>query len=88
MTSFQTFETTGTVDENGVLQVEPFVVGAPPGQVRLSVALATSPLDYDDSEPTPQELAAMSMTTFADWADPAEDIYSVEDGKPYNPHEE
>ena len=42
MTSFQTFETTGTIDENGVLQVAPFV-GVPLGQVRVSVCV---PLNF------------------------------------------
>ncbi len=78
MTSFQTFETTGMVDENGVLQVEPFV-GVPAGQVRVWVFVpeaTEASLDYDDSEPTSDELTAMSQAILGDWKHPAEDFYS------------
>ncbi len=70
MTSFQTFETTGTIDENGVLRVEPFA-GAPAGQVRVSIKVPT------------EVLTAMSTPLFNYWTDPAEDVYTREDGRPY-----
>jgi len=35
-TTFQTVETTGTIDENGVLKVAP-LVGIPAGQVRVLI---------------------------------------------------
>ena len=83
MTSFQTFETTGVVDENGVLQVAPFV-GVPAGLVRVSVAVSKDA--YDDFDLSPQQwnagLSRLMAPHFAD--DPDEDIYSREDGKPYD----
>lgn len=86
MTSFQTFETTGTVDENGVLQVAPFV-GVPAGQVVVSVKVPKNEaLDYDDSDLSPEQwnagLTRLMAPHFSD--DPAEDIYTREDGKPYD----
>ncbi len=38
MTSFLMFETTGTIDENGVLQVEPFE-GVRAGKVRVQICI-------------------------------------------------
>lgn len=85
MISFQTFETTGAVDENGVLQVEPFV-GVPAGRVRVSVALAIEPPDYDDSDLSVAQwnrgLTRLMAPRFMD--DSPEDIYSREDGRPYD----
>jgi hypothetical protein len=73
-------------DENGFLHsVRPFPELSAPRI--LATADAEEEIEYDDSEPTPQEVTAMSAAAFADWADPAEDIYSMEDGKPYNSDE-
>lgn len=84
-TTFQTVETTGTIDENGVLTVAP-LVGVAPGTVRLFVLVTTlvsdEVPDYDDSEPTAVELAALQSHSFPEWDDPAEDIYTWEDGEP------
>ncbi len=89
MTSFQTFETTGFVDENGVLQVEPFV-GVPAGRVRVSLAVPLETKEDEDYtlEPIGEEAWHRSIITnpvFAFLADPAEDIYTLEDGEPLPP---
>ena len=41
-------------------------------------------MEYEMSDPTPQEWNRMLMqsSAFKDWADPAEDIYTLEDGEP------
>ena len=86
MTSFQTFETVGTVDENGVLQSTP-ITGVRAGAVRLLVMVPQEePPNYDDSDLSPEQwkagLSRLMAPHFAD--DPAEDIYTREDGKPYD----
>jgi hypothetical protein len=45
----------------------------------------TSPCPYDVSEPTEQEWLRFAMAggAFDDLADPREDIYTPEDGKPF-----
>lgn len=84
MTTFQTYETTGAIDEDGVLHVEPFV-GVPAGCYIVSIRmLPEESLDYDDSDPGPEDHAAVSATSATYWTDPDEDIYTVEDGKPYD----
>lgn len=83
MTSFQMFETTGIVDENGMLQVEP-LVGVPAGRVRVSLAVSKN--GYDDSDLSPQQWNAGVSRLMAPHftGDPVEDIYTLEDGKPYD----
>lgn len=85
MTSFQTFETTGAIDENGVLRVAPFA-GVPAGQVVVSVKVPQEVLDYDDSDLSPKQwnagVSRLMASHFQD--DPEEDIYTLEDGQPYD----
>jgi len=82
--TFQTIETTATVDENGILKVAP-LVGVAPGEVRLLVIVAP-PYDAEAPDLTMEEwhagVSRLMAPFFAD--DPEEDIYSLEDGKPYD----
>jgi len=83
MTSFQTFETMGTIDENGVLQVAPFA-GVRAGQVRVWVSVAESAAGASElsSAQWHSGLSRLMAPHFQD--DPEEDIYTLEDGKPYD----
>jgi len=83
---FQAFETIGTVDESGVLSVAPFV-GIPAGEVRVSVAVPQPNVAEDEytlEEITEEEWrrGMQSSSALAFLADPAEDIYTLEDGEP------
>lgn len=71
-------ETTGTIEQNGHLVVaETFPVNAPT-QVRV-IVLFPEDDDVTDSE---WYRAAKQNDAFEFLADPAEDIYSLDDGKP------
>ena len=70
-------------DENGFLHsVRP----VPELSATRVIAQVEAPneLDYELSDPTPEEFDAMQSLAFEDWADPAEDIYTIEDGIPVN----
>ena len=88
--TFQTIETTATVDENGVLTV-PALRGVRAGEVRVFVLvspLQTKPTSGDTSEEITEAEWHRSLTTnpaFDFLKDPAEDIYSWEDGEPLPP---
>ncbi len=90
--TFQTFEATGILDENGVLEVAPFV-GATAGRVRVTVLVA--PLlpagmqeeNYalDEIDEKTWHRGIVSNPVFDFLRDPAEDIYTLDDGEPLPP---
>lgn len=85
-TVFQTIETRATVDEQGVLNVAP-LVGVPAGEVRLFVLVALETKqepDYTLEEISTKQWrrAMQNSSALAFLADPAEDIYTLEDGEP------
>lgn len=82
--------TTAIIDENGVLRgLEP-LLNARGETVQIVVIRlekdAGSELDYDDSELTPQqwERGAARLMAAELEDNPEEDIYSREDGKPFD----
>jgi len=82
--TFQTIETTATVDEHGVLKVAP-LVGVAAGEVRL-IVFVTPQKESEAPDLSRKQwhagLSRLMAPHFAD--DPEEDIYSKEDGKPYD----
>ena len=71
----QPIELTGHVDEQHQLHIE-LPADIPPGPVKVTVRPATE----DDEEG--DWLALINHSWAQDWNDPAEDIYTLEDGKP------
>ncbi|MBW3636401.1 MAG: hypothetical protein KY445_08045 [Armatimonadetes bacterium] len=75
--------TTAMIDENGELRglekLEPLR-----SQLVQVVIVSQREPQYDDSDLTPQQWNKMLMqsSAFKEWADPAEDIYTLEDGQP------
>jgi len=90
--TFQTFEATGILNENGVLEVAPFV-GATAGRVRVTVLVAPLlPAETQDENYSLEEIdektwhrGIASNPVFDFLKDPAEDIYSLEDGESLPP---
>lgn len=72
----KTIELIANVDEQHRLSVE-VPTDVKPGPVKIVLAL---PTDTEEEEGWWQE--AISEIWAADWSDPAEDIYTLEDGKP------
>jgi hypothetical protein len=72
-------ETTGRIDEGGNLRLDEDLPVDSQGPVRVII------LFPEVHEPTEEEWlrAAASNPAFADLADPREDIYTLEDGKPF-----
>lgn len=88
-TTFQTIETTATIDQNGVVTV-PTLRGVPAGEVRVFVLVA--PVQRRLSNGISEEISEgewhQSLTTnpvFDFLKDPAEDVYTWEDGEPLPP---
>ena len=87
--NIETLQTTAVV-ENGFLRGTELLNQLDGETVQVVVIHvkkdAKTKSEYDDSELTPQQwergVAALMAADFAD--DPAEDIYSREDGKPYD----
>ena len=86
--NLETLQTTAVI-ENGILRgTEPLpqfngetvqiVV------IRVKLEEAGAKIDYEQSDPTPQEWNRLLMqsSAFKEWADPAEDVYTLEDGEP------
>lgn len=75
-------EVTGTVDEAGRLSVDEPLRAIPPGRVRLIVL---APEHLRDVEPDEREwlAAAAASPSFDFLHDAAEDVYSIEDGRPF-----
>jgi hypothetical protein len=72
-------ETTGQIDDNRSLRLDEDLPEMSRGPVRVIILFPES------DEPSEAEwLAAASRSSaFADLHDPAEDIYTLEDGKPF-----
>lgn len=85
--NLETMQTTAVFDANGILHATTPLPGRDGEQVQIVVIrLREEPTDYDDTNLTPAQwargLSVLMERYFAD--DPAEDIYSAEDGQPYN----
>ncbi|MCF7810290.1 hypothetical protein K9N50_04805 [bacterium] len=76
----KTIETTGVIDKRKQLQLdEPLTVDGP-ARVRVIILL----MEEDDITETEWLKAASSNPAFDFLKDPEEDIYTIEDGKPFN----
>jgi len=75
-------EMTGTVDENHQLQLDGLLPFAGPKRVRVIIL---SPLTEiaDDLNETEWLKASLSNRAFDYLRDPKEDIYTINDGKPF-----
>ena len=75
-------EMTGTVDENRQLQLDGLLPFAGPKRVRVIVLspLTEVPADWDETE---WLKASMSNPAFEYLRDPEEDMYTINDGKPF-----
>ena len=78
--SMKAVEITGTVDEQGQLHLDERLDIPRPGRVRVILLF---PEDADISEHEWLRAAA-SNPAFGFLADPAEDIYTLADGKPFD----
>lgn len=77
-TPITAFEITGTIDKNRQLQLDNPLPFAGPRRVRV-IVLA------EESDDIPEMLWDKAAAQHPDWqflADPREDIYTIEDGKP------
>ena len=72
-------EATGTIDERGVLRLDQPITSVRPGRVRV-VLLMTDDADIDEQE---WLQAAARNPAFDFLNDPAEDIYTRDDGQPF-----
>jgi hypothetical protein len=79
-TGFRAVELEGAIDEQHRLHVEESLPDAPPGRVRVLVLIP------ETDEPSEAEwLRAMATNPAFDFLnDPAEDMYSLADGKPFH----
>lgn len=80
MQPLHAIETTGALDEHGRLHLDAPLTGTPPGPVR--VLLLTVP---GDEIAEADWLRAVSRSPAFDFLrDPAEDLYTAEDGVPFD----
>jgi len=72
-------EATGTIDEQGALHLDQPITNVSPGRVRVLLLMA------DDADIDEQEWlrAAARNPAFDFLNDPAEDIYTRDDGQPF-----
>lgn len=82
-TRFTAIEVTGTVDERNQLRLDEVLPVNGPRRVRVIVLY---PVD-DEWDELEWLAAAARNPAFADLADPAEDIYTLDDGKPFEDQE-
>lgn len=75
----QAIELTGTIDEKGQLHLDSPVVSV--GQGRVRVILLREDFDIEEEE---WLKAAASNPAFDFLKDPKEDIYTLDDGQPFN----
>ena len=73
-------ETEGTLDAQGLLHLDEPLSSLQPGRVRV-IVLAEGEPDIDESQ---WMRSAMSNQAFDLLKDPAEDIYTLADGKPFH----
>ena len=76
-------EMTGTVDENYHLQLDGALPFAGPKRVRVLV-LSSMTEDTDEWNETEWLKASLGNPAFAFLGNPEEDIYSLNDGKPFH----
>jgi len=78
------FETTGRIDDRRNLRLDQDLPVESLGTVRV-IILFPEAVEYATDEPTEEEwLRALAANpVFDDLRDPAEDIYTLEDGKPF-----
>ena len=77
--AMKAIELTGTVDENGQLHLDSPIFHV--GQGRVRVILLREEADIGERE---WLRAAAGNSAFDFLKDPAEDIYSLDDGQPFN----
>ncbi len=87
--NIETLQTTAVFDENGFLHATRPLPGRSGETVQIIVIRVQgekpeAEIEYEMSDPSPQEWNRMLMqsSAFKEWADPAEDIYTLEDGEP------
>ncbi len=73
-------EITGTIDEQHQLRLDEALPVSGPKRVRVIVLYPLNG-DWDEAE---WLRAAVSNPAFSELGDPAEDVYSLTDGKPFN----
>jgi hypothetical protein len=73
-------ETTGTIDEHKKLHLDETLPIEGPMRVRVIILI---PADVDDFEEQEWLHAAATSSSFDFLNDPAEDIYTLEDGVPF-----
>jgi hypothetical protein len=71
----RTIEVIGRVDEQHCLQAD-LPLDVPPGPVKVIVELGPQ------SEEAGEWARAVSQSWAADWHDPCEDVYTLQDGEP------
>lgn len=76
-------EMTGTVDEHNQLKLDGSLPFSGPKRVRV-IVLSRLDDEIDEIDEISWLQAASQNPAFAFLADPAEDIYSMTDGEPYN----
>ena len=79
-TSLTAIEVTGTIDEHHQLRLDEALPVTGPRRVRV-IVLYPLDADWDEAE---WLRAAVGNPAFAELAGPAEDIYSLADGKPFD----
>lgn len=84
--NLHTVEATANLDENGVLHVNEPIRGLEAGEVLVIVVARAQnhpvPERYDDISSQEWNRAMMNSSALAFLKDPAEDIYTLEDGEP------
>ena len=73
-------EATGTIDEQGALHLDRPIMTVRPGRVRVLLLMADE-ADFDEQE---WMRAAARNPAFDFLNDPAEDIYTRDDGRPFH----
>jgi hypothetical protein len=79
-TAMHAIEVDGTIDEQSRLQLDAPVPDLPPGRVRVIIL---APEEREASEAEWSQSAARN-SAFEFLNDPAEDTYTLADGKPYH----
>jgi hypothetical protein len=80
MEMMQAVEATGTVDEQGALHLDQPITAIRPGRVRVLLLMADD-TDIDEQE---WRRGAARNPAFDFLDDPAEDIYTRNDGRPFH----
>ncbi len=78
--AMRAIEVTGNVDEQGELHLDELVTAVGPGRVRVILLVP----DEEDLDERDWLRAAASSPAFDFLGEPEEDIYSLEDAKPFH----